>query len=58
MCGRRLALAGELIEVGLPGADGAEGDDLSAVRLSDRGDRDGVFVDSQADVKRASLGQG
>jgi hypothetical protein len=53
-----LALAGELIEVGLPGADGAEGDDLSAVRLSDRGDRDGVFVDSQADVKRASLGQG
>jgi hypothetical protein len=57
-CGLRLARAGEVIDGGLSCAEGPEGDDLGAVLLSDLGDRDGVFVDSQAHVKRAKLAHG
>jgi hypothetical protein len=41
VCGLRVERAGELIAVGLSCADGPAGDDLGAVSLSDRGDRDG-----------------
>jgi hypothetical protein len=48
----------EVINVGLPGADGAEVDGLSAVFLGDRGHRDGSFVAIQADVQGARLVHG
>jgi hypothetical protein len=53
-----LELAGELIDVGLSCADAPKGDDLGAVILRDIGDRDGFFVDIQANVKRAKLAHG
>jgi hypothetical protein len=40
-----LELAGELIDVGLPGADDSEVDDLGTVLLRDIGHRNRVFVD-------------
>jgi hypothetical protein len=57
VCGVGLPLA-EWINVGLPGADGAEGDDLSAVVFDDRGNRVRVFVDIHTDVQRARLVHG
>jgi hypothetical protein len=53
-----LQLAGELIAIGMPCADGPEGDDLGAVILSDIGDRDGFFMDISSNVKRARLAHG
>jgi hypothetical protein len=58
VCGLRLARAGEVSDVGLSCADGPEGDDRGAVLWSDRGDRDGVFRDISANVKRARLAHG
>jgi len=43
------------INSALPGPDRAEGDNLCTMVLGDRGDRDGRFVDIQADRKRARL---
>ena len=54
-CGLRSELAGELVDVGLACAHGPEGDDLGAVLLSARGDRDGCLVDSPSHVKPAKL---
>ena len=45
-----MKLAGELIDVGVPCADGPKGDDLGAVITRDIGDRDGCFVDIQSNV--------
>ena len=50
--------ADEWVNVGLPGTEGAEGDDLSVVRLGDRGHRDGRLMDIPSDTERARLGQG
>jgi hypothetical protein len=47
-----------LINIGLPGADGAEVDHLSLVICGDRGHGDGVFVDIPSNGKRARLVQG
>ena len=43
----------ELINIGLPGADGAEVDHLSVVRFGDIGHCDGVCVDIQTDIECA-----
>jgi hypothetical protein len=56
--GLRLERAGEVIDVGLSCADGPEGDDLSAVILRDRGDRDGCLMAISSNVKRAKLAHG
>ena len=56
--GLRLERAGELIDVGLSCADGPEGDDLGAVILRDRGDRDGGLMDISSHVKRAKRAHG
>jgi hypothetical protein len=47
-----------VIDVGLSCADGPEGDDLGAMILSGRGDRDGGFMVIQSTVKRATLAHG
>jgi hypothetical protein len=46
-----LKLADELINVGLPGADPPEVDDLSIGRFGDIGYRNGLFVDIPTDVE-------
>jgi hypothetical protein len=56
--GLGLHCADELIDIGVSCADGAEGDDLSAVLFGDIGHRKGIFVDIQSDVKRAKLAHG
>jgi hypothetical protein len=56
--GLRLHLAEELINVTLMGADGAQVDNLGAVILSHRSDRNRVFVDVHSDAEYAKLGYG
>jgi hypothetical protein len=56
--GRCVQLAKPLVEVTRAGADRPQGDDLRAVVLGDVGDRDGLLMDSQADLKPARLGHG
>jgi hypothetical protein len=51
-------LAHAWINSGLPGADGAEGDDLSVVVFGDVGDGTRVLMDIHADVPRARLAHG
>jgi hypothetical protein len=50
-----LTLADEVLNVGLPGADAAEGDALSIVLFGDRGHRDGLFVHIQPNIQRARV---
>jgi hypothetical protein len=57
MLGLGLQLTHELIDVGLPGADGAEVSDLGIVIVSDIGDRDGLFMDINANEKRIERGR-
>jgi hypothetical protein len=51
-------LSNELINIGLPGADGAEVDDLSVVVFGDVGYGNRVFMDIHSDVQRARLVHG
>jgi hypothetical protein len=44
-----------LVDIALAGADGAKGDNLGVVFLSDVGDSDRLFVDIPSDIKRARL---
>jgi hypothetical protein len=53
-----LQRADELINVDLPGADGAEVDDLSVVCFGDIGHGDGRCMDIQSDRERARRGHG
>ena len=53
-----MKLADELINVGLPGADGAEGDDLSVVICGDLGHGDGVLGDIQPNIECARVMHG
>ena len=53
-----LHLLNELINVGLPGADGAQVEDLSVVLLGDRGHGDGILVDIQPNRECASMRHG
>jgi len=56
--GLRVPLANQCVEVALAGADSPQGDDLRAVVLGDVGDRDGLLMDIQADIRPARLGHG
>jgi hypothetical protein len=53
-----LQLADEVINVGVPGADGAEVDDVGVVVLGHRGDRDGLLMDIQSNAERARVTHG
>jgi hypothetical protein len=57
-CGLGVERAGEVIEVGGPGAEGPTGADRGAVRVSAIGARDGSVLDVSADVQGARLGHG
>jgi hypothetical protein len=54
----RLQMPKQLINIALPGPDGAEGDSLCTMFLGDLGDGDGLFVDIQSDIKRVRLVHG
>jgi hypothetical protein len=56
--GLGVPLAHELVNVGVPGADGAKGDDLRVGCFGTRGHRDGLFGDVQSAGKRARLVHG
>jgi hypothetical protein len=56
--GRGLHLSNELINIGLPGADRAEGDDLGVVVFGNVGYGNRVFMDIHSDVQRARLAHG
>ena len=51
-------LSNELINIGLPGAHGAEVDHLSVVLFGDIGHGDGVFVDIETDTQCARVTHG
>ena len=53
-----LQLADELINVGLPGADGAEVEDVGVMVLGNIGDGDRLLMDIQSDIQRARLWHG
>jgi hypothetical protein len=53
-----LACSDEVIDVGLSRPEGSEVGDLSTVVLRDIRNRDGLFMDIEADVKRARLAHG
>jgi hypothetical protein len=53
-----LQRAANSIHSGVPGTDGAEGDDLCIVVFGHRGDRAGRLMDIETDVKRARLWHG
>jgi hypothetical protein len=53
-----LQLADELINVGVPGANGAEVDDISIVVFGNIGDSDGLLMDIQSDVERVRVTHG
>jgi hypothetical protein len=54
----RLQRANELVDIALAGADGAQGDPLGVVGLSDVRDSTRLVVDIQADIQRARLWHG
>ena len=56
--GLRVQLSNQWVEVALAGADSPQGDDLRAMVLGHVGDRDGLLMDIQADIKHARLGHG
>jgi hypothetical protein len=58
VCGLRLELPKQMVDVTLPRAKSSEGDDLGVVILGHRGDCDGVFMDIHANVERARLCHG
>jgi hypothetical protein len=58
LLGFRLALADQDIDVALPGADGAQEDDLRAMLLRGIGHGDGLFVHIQPDVNRGRVSHG
>jgi hypothetical protein len=51
-------LADELSNVGMPGADGAEVDDVGVVVFGNIGDSTGLLMDIQSDVERARVTHG
>ena len=51
-------LADELINVGRPGADGAEVEDVGVMVLGNIGDSDRLLMDIQSDLQRARLWPG
>jgi len=57
MFGFGLEFAHELIDVGLPGTNGAEVSNFSTVIVRDIGDRVGFFVNIHPDEKRSGRGR-
>jgi hypothetical protein len=51
----RPQLPKQLIDITLPGSNGAEGDNRGTLCLGDRGDGDGLFMDIHANGERARL---
>jgi hypothetical protein len=58
VCGLRGQLSKQGVEVPLAGTDSPQGDGLRAVVLGHRSDRDGRFMDIQADIQHARLSHG
>jgi hypothetical protein len=58
VCGLGVHLADQLIDVTLARADGAQKDHFGPVNLGHIGNRDGLFVDIQSDLKGGRLGHG
>ncbi len=54
----RLQMPKQLINIALPGPDGAEGDHLGTMLLGHRGDRNGLCMDIHSNVERARLCHG
>jgi hypothetical protein len=55
VCGLGLPLVHELVNVGLPGANRAEEDDLRVMRFGHLGHRHRLLMDIQSDIARARL---
>jgi hypothetical protein len=58
VCGLRVQLSNQLVEVTRAGVDRPQGDDLRTVVWSHVGDRAGLLMAIQADIKHARLGHG
>jgi hypothetical protein len=56
--GLRVQLSKQFVAVTLAGAERPPGEDLRVMVLGHGGDRAGLLMDVQADLKRARLGHG